>query len=316
MSIKDIIKTTPLFNAIIYSPFVALIPDKIFLSLYYRISRGEALHLKNPKKFNEKIQWLKLYNRDTPPHGSKKIRQYANKLCTLVDKYEVRKYVADTIGNEYLIPLVGGPWNSVSEIDTSALPVNYVLKCTHDSGSVFIKKADTTPTELNKMFKKLSLSCKKNYYYFLREWAYKDVKPRLIAERYMCDESETELKDYKIHVFNGVPKMIQVDFGRFSGSHRRNFYTTDWELLNLKVLYPRAPEVSIAKPEKLHKMLEIAHILAGGLPYARIDLYSIHQSIYFGEITLYHGSGLEPISPEQWNYTLGDWIDLSGVGNV
>lgn len=283
------------FDKIIYSKAVKAIPDSIFIKMYYYASRGHILHLKNPRLFNEKIQWLKLYDRNPT-------------YTRLVDKYEVREYVAKMIGTDYLIPLLGGPWHSFSEIDFSKLPDRYVLKCTHDSGGVYINKDGKTDLKKTAHFFNMRLA--HNYYYYTREWPYKNVPPRLIAEKYIQDESGYELKDYKIHVFNGKPRIIQVDFGRFTGNHRRNIYTDTWDYLPFSILYPTDPSTQIPKPSNLDEMLRIAKILAGNFSYVRIDLYVIYEKIFFGEMTFHHGSGFEPITPSEWNLTLGNWLVL------
>ena len=269
-------------------------PDSLYLRGCFRASLGHKLNLKNPKTFNEKLQWLKLYDRNPA-------------YTQMVDKYAVREYIKNTIGEEYLIPLLG-VWDSFDEIDFNTLPNQFVLKTNHDSGTVIICKNKNT-FDKDAARKKINRALKKNYYYSGREWPYKNVKPKIIAEMYMVDESGVELKDYKLFAFDGMIKLIQVDFDRF-GYHRRNIYTPEWELVPLSILYPSDENVLIERPQPLNKLIDLSSILSKGIPHVRTDFYVIHDKIYFGELTFYHGSGYEPFYPEVWNKTLGDYIQL------
>ena len=244
--------------------------------------------------FNEKLQWLKLHDRQ--PHYS-----------DLVDKYEVRKYIAKTIGEEYLIPLLG-VWDSFDEIPFDSLPNEFVLKCTHDSGGIMIchdKKYFDLSMARNFFDKRLS----KNYFWNFREYAYKYIRPRIIAEKLMVDESGVELKDYKMFCFNGEPKIIQVDFGRFT-EHKRNFYDLSWGYQNFALLYPTDPNVTITEPDCLVLMLELARKLSAGKMHMRVDFYVIEGKTYFGELTFYHEAGYGKFDPPEWNKTFGDWLIL------
>ncbi|MGO1469477.1 MAG: ATP-grasp fold amidoligase family protein [Tissierella sp.] len=285
-----------LLNKVIYN-FKKIIPDKLYLKLQYRHHFNKKLNLKGPKNFNEKIQWLKLNDRKP---------EYVN----YVDKYEVRKYIKDTIGDEYLIPLIG-VYDSVEQIDWISLPDSFVLKCTHGSSSNIIckNKADLD-IEAAKIMLNRWLSS--NWFWYGREWPYKNVKPRIVCEKYMVDESNVELKDYKIFCFNGEPKLIQVDFNRFE-HHQRNIYDINWDYIEASIKYPTNPDTIIKKPVKLDEMLEISKKLSAGIPHVRVDLYSIEESIYFGELTFHHGSGYEKIKPESLNNAMGEWIDLSNL---
>lgn len=268
--------------------------DEEYLSLVYKLKFGKKLDLASPKTFNEKLQWLKLYDR-------KPI------YTTMVDKYEAKKYVADIIGEEYIIPTLG-VWDKFDDIDFDTLPEQFVLKTTHDSGGIVICR-DKKTFDKEKAKQKIEWSLKREFYYLWREWPYKNVKPRIIAEKYMVDESGFELKDYKIFCFGGEPKLVQVDFDRFS-NHKRNVYSADWELLELTIQFPRDPNRKIEKPKKLEEMMQLACILSAGIPHIRIDFYSINDQIYFGELTFFHGSGYEEFSPREWDYTFGSWIEL------
>ena len=270
------------------------LPDKPYLKLVYHGQMGKKLDLKQPQTFNEKLQWLKLYDRNPLYHQ-------------LVDKYEVKQYIADKIGQEYIIPTLG-IWENVDDILFDQLPDQFVLKCTHDSGSVVICK-DRNLFDINTAKKKLATHMKKSTYWFAREWAYKGVKPRIIAEPFLTDESGIELKDYKVHTFKGEPKIIQVDYGRYS-DHKRNIYDCDWHYMNVSIKYPTDPSIHIQKPEKLDEMLHFAKVLADGIPYVRVDFYSILDQIYFGEMTFYHGAGFEGFTPSSFEYEMGSWIQL------
>jgi hypothetical protein len=280
----------------VWAHFFDFVSDRCFLTVNYFLYWGKKINLRPlPQTFNEKLQWLKLYDRKP-------------EYVQMVDKYEVRSYVADKIGKEHLISLLG-VWDRFEDIDFDGLPDQFVLKCTHNSGGIIIcrdKRCFNMPYARRKMKSWLG----HNYYYYGREWPYKNVKPRIIAEKYMVDESGTELKDYKVHCFYGEPKIIQVDFDRFTNRHKRNFYTLSWEYQPFSLLYPTHPEIAIKKPKSLTVMLEFAKKLSQNIPYIRVDLYSIMQEIYFGELTFYHGGGCEKFDPPEWNTFFGDWLVL------
>lgn len=276
-----------------------VIPDYFYLKIKYNLMIGNRLNLKNPKTFNEKLQWLKLYDH--------------NPLYTqLVDKYGVRKYISNAIGEEYLIPLLD-VYNNADEINFDKLPNEFVLKCTHDSGGVVICK-DKSNLDVAKAKDKINKSLKRNYYYGLREWPYKNVKPRIICEKYMVDESGTELKDYKFFCFSGEPKIIQVDYNRFVG-HKRNLYDIDWNYIPASIQYPTDPKVKIKKPDKLETMLELVRALAKDYPHVRVDFYSVNDRIYFGEMTFYHEAGFGKFNPEEFGIEMGKWIILPNKGD-
>ena len=225
----------------------------------------------------------------------------------MVDKVEAKKYAASIIGEEHIIPTLG-VWERFEDIDFASLPDRFVLKPSHDSASVIIV-ADKSKMNVRKARKKMNKSLRRNYYMEYREYPYKNVKPRILAEQFMVDESGTELKDYKIFCFDGVPKVIQVDFGRFT-KHERNLYTPEWEYIPAQIKYPTNPRHQITRPECLREMLEVASNLSKGLTQARVDLYVIYDKIYFGEITLYHGSGCEKFNPTEFGKTMGDYIKI------
>ena len=274
--------------------FGKYIPDKTYLKLLYETRIGKKLNLKNPITFDEKLQWLKLYDRK-------------DEYTVWADKYEVRNYVAEKLGEQYLIPLLG-VWNSTDELKLDDLPEQFVLKCTHDSASVCIC-TNKKNFDWNAAMDKLQKSLNQNYYWHSREWPYKNITPRIIAEAYMTDESGTELKDYKIYTFGGEPYLIQVDFDRFH-NHRRNLYTTEWEYIDETIEYSKDPNVKIAKPEHLEEMLECSRKLAVGTISLRTDFYSINGKIYFGEITFYQEAGFAHFEHEEFAKKLGDQIKL------
>ncbi|MEC0344791.1 ATP-grasp fold amidoligase family protein [Peribacillus frigoritolerans] len=270
------------------------VPDRLYLKLIYWGELGENLNLNEPVTYNEKLQWLKLNDRN-PEYN------------IYVDKYAVRLYIEQTIGQQYLIPLIA-VYDKVEEIDWESLPNKFILKCTHGSGSNVIC-IDKDKLDKKAAIKKLDKWMKKNWYWFGREWPYLNVKPRIVCEKYMVDESGKELKDYKIFCFNGEPKIIQVDYNRFKG-HKRNLYDTDWNYIPASLQYPTDSNVKIKKPEKLNEMLELARTLSKDYPHVRIDFYYINGKIYFGEITFYHGAGLEMFNPEEFGLEMGSWIAL------
>lgn len=275
--------------------FLKLLNDEAYLKLIYRANLHKKLNLNDPQSFNEKLQWLKIHDR--------------NPLYTqLVDKYEVRNYIADKIGEEYLIPLLG-VWERFDDIDFDKLPNQFVLKCTHDSGGLVICK-DKSKLDLKAARRKINKGLKRNYYWTTREWPYKNVKPRIIAEKYMVDESGYELKDYKFMCFNGIPKCLFVCLNRKSpGGLNVDFYDCNWNPMPFERKYKNSG-TTIAKPKSFDKMLEISRQLALPFVFMRVDLYEINGMAFFGELTFYPGNGMEDFRPEEWDYMLGNWIKI------
>lgn len=272
------------------------IPDKLYLKVMFYRHFHKILNFKKPKTLNEKIQWLKINDRNP-------------EYTRLVDKYEVRNYIADVLGERYLIPLLG-VWDSVDEINYDALPNQFVLKCNHDSKGVVICK-DKKNFNFKATKNMLNNHLKKNGYWYGREWPYKNVKPCIIAEKYMVDESTIELKDYKIMCFNGVPDNIMVCYSRKNGHADYDFFDLSWNWLP----YNKGDEhldrnFTIPKPKSLNKMIEIAQKLSKDYYFARIDLYDIEGQAYFGEITFYPASGLDKDITETTDYLLGSKLSL------
>lgn len=273
-----------------------IFPDKLFLQISFFIKLGHKLNIVSPQTYNEKLQWLKLYNRK--PEYSK-----------MVDKYEAKKYVGDIIGEEHIIPTIG-LYNSVEEIPWDSLPNQFVLKCTHDSGGIVICK-DKSCLNIKQAKEKLAKGLSKTYFYQNREWPYKNVKPRIICEEYMVDESGYELKDYKWFCFDGEVKalFIATDRGNPNEDTKFDFYDSEYNHLPFTNGHPNATR-EIKKPVGFDKMKEIASKLSKDIPHVRVDLYDINGKIYFGEMTFFHWSGMVPFDPEEWDYKFGKWIKL------
>lgn len=260
----------------------------------------KKLNLKKPQTFNEKLQWLKLYNRN--PEYTK-----------MVDKYEAKKYVADIIGEEYIIPTLG-VWNNVEDIEFENLPNQFVLKCTHDSGGVIICK-DKKNFNIENAKKKLKYSLKQNFYYKGREWPYKNVKPRIIAEEFMCDDNTDELNDYKFMCFNGKVKCSFTCTERRSSSGLKvTFFDNEWHKMPFERHYPSSDK-EIKKPINYDLMLRISERLSQNMDFVRVDLYEINGKVYFGELTFFPGCGMEEFIPDKWDKTLGNWLELTKKNN-
>lgn len=275
--------------------------DAQYLEVMFLGSMWKWLNLRNPKTFSEKLQWIKLYDR-------------RSEYTMMADKYAVREYVAKVLGEEYLIPLLG-VWDDPEDIDFDALPDQFVLKCNHNSGKGMYICKDKSKLDAEKVKAGLRKGLAQNYYLFGREWPYKDIKRRIIAEKFMTDGGK-ELADFKVHCFNGEPKFILVCRDRFSQSGlTEDFFTTDWEHMPLK--RPGIPNATyeIPKPELLEQMLELSKKLAENIPFARTDFYVIDGKLYFGEITFFPASGMAPFEPECWDETFGSWLTLSEQRN-
>ncbi|OWV21556.1 glycosyl transferase [Fibrobacter sp. UWB2] len=283
------------FKILLYKYLLQWIPDSLWIRIQFRRKVGRWPNLKNPKTFNEKLQWLKLHDR--------------NPLYTkLVDKYEVKSIVAKQIGEEYIIPTLG-VWDKFDDIDFGKLPNQFVLKCTHDSGGLIVVK-DKSTLDIAAARKKINACLKMNYYWTLREWPYKNVKPRIIAEKYMEDESGYELKDYKIFCFNGEPKALFIATDRGIHETKFDFFDVDLNHLPMKQHYPNNPDIKIPDPAGIKKMFELAHVLTKDFKHCRADFYDINGKIYFGELTFSHFSGMQPMEPAEWDERFGSWLDL------
>ena len=273
--------------------------DECYLKKCWKAKFGTELNLENPQSFNEKLQWLKINNRNP-------------EYTRMVDKYEAKKYVSDRIGDDYIIPTFG-VWENFDDIDFNELPNQLVLKCTHDSGGLVIVR-DKSNFDVQAAKKKINKYLKRKYFYEWREWPYKNVKPRIIAEKYISDESsEKELTDYKFMCFNGKNECVFVCTERMSESGLKiNIYDKDWNPLPFKRHYPKSDK-EIDKPKSYKKMVSIAEKLAEKIPFLRVDFYEIDGQIYFGELTFYPSAGFGEFNPESWDKTLGDWLKLPDV---
>lgn len=282
-----------LFRTLNHYGLLKKMPDDKYLDCLYRLHFNKRIDWENPKTFNEKLQWLKLYDRKP---------EYTN----MVDKYTVKQYIADRIGEEYIIPTIG-VWNSFEEIDFQLLPNKFVLKCTHDSGGIVICR-DKSKFNIVGAKKKLVRCLNRNFYFCGREWPYKNVKPRIIAEKYMEDNNSSELNDYKFMCFNGRVKCIFVCSDR-STSLKVTFFNDKWEKMPFERHYPSSNTI-IQKPNKLNEMIKLSEELAKNIPFVRVDFYEIEGKPYFGELTFFPGCGFEEFTPKEWDEKLGDWIVL------
>ena len=272
---------------------LVLLNDKIYLKVVYWARTGKQLNLKNPITFNEKMQWLKLYNRNY-------------KYSKLVDKYEVKKYVENIIGKEYIIHTIG-VYDSFDKIDFDSLPNQFIIKCTHDSGGNYICK-DKRKINIEDIRLKINKAMKSNYYKYGREWPYKDVKPRIIIEEYLSN-NDKDLIDYKFWCFNGEPKICLVCTDRQT-ELKETFFDMNWNLLDLKRTNHKIDE-TIAKPTNLKLMKELSNKLSQDMPFIRVDFYEVNGKVYFGELTFFPASGFSTFEPEEWDRKLGDWIPLT-----
>lgn len=273
-----------------------ILPDKMYVQIKYYLRKRKPLNLRQPKTFNEKLLWLKLYDHNP-------------EYTTMVDKYEAKQYVSDRIGKEHIIPTLG-VWNCFDDIDFETLPEQFVLKCTHDSGGLVICR-DKSTFDKKSARKKIEASLKTNYYYEGREWPYKNVKPRIIAEKYMEDGSSKNLTDYKFYCFNGTPKYLYVSTGLENHATASiSFLTLDWKFAPFgRSDYKPFTELP-PKPTKFDEMLKIAARLSAGYKFLRVDLYQIENQIYFSEYTFYPCGGMMPFDPPEWDEELGKLIDL------
>ena len=269
--------------------------DERYLRLLYRMRIGHPLDLDNPKTFNEKLQWLKLHDRNSL-------------YTTLVDKAEVKPWVAERIGWEHVVPTLG-VWDSFDEIDFDSLPERFVLKCTHDSGGLAICR-DRASFDVTAARRKIERSLSRNFYWSGREWPYKDVRPRIIAEEYLDPASgEGDLTDYKVMCFGGQARCEFTCTGRADGDLRVDFFDLEWNRMPFTRHYPNA-DVPPEAPSRLKDMVTMAERLAVGLPFVRADFYEVAGEFYFGELTFYPGSGMEEFDPERWDAELGSWLEL------
>lgn len=281
---------------LLLNQFAPYVSDERFVKWKYYLNFKKKLSLENPQTFNEKLQWLKLYDQH-------------EEYTKMVDKCEAKKYVASIIGEEYIIPTLG-VYNRFDEIDFDKLPNQFVLKCTHNSGGIVICK-DKATLDICKAKKLMDRWIKINPFWKNREYPYKGITPRIIAEKYMEDESGYELKDYKFFCFDGKARMLFVasDRGMVNTETKFDFYDTNWNHLPFTNGHPNSDKI-ISKPSHFDVMVKLVERLSKGLPHVRVDLYNINGKIYFGEMTFFHWSGLVPFIPIEWDYKIGQWLEL------
>ena len=277
-----------------------IIPDRLYINLMYFRHFHRFPNLKDPQTFNEKLQWLKLYDR-------------RSEYTTMVDKYLAKEHVANIIGEEYIIPTID-VWNTIDEIDWDSLPNQFVLKWNHDSGSIVICK-DKSKLDKGAAIEILRRNEHSSGYWYGREWPYKNVKPCIIAERYMEDE-DGELKDFKFFSFDGETKAMFVATDRFNKEEdtKFDFYDTQFNHMPFTNGHPNATR-QINKPQNFDLMIQLASKLSKGYPHIRVDFYEVNGKVYFGELTLYHWSGFVPFNPPLYDKMFGDWIKLPSKNN-
>ena len=271
--------------------------DQKYLKLKYRYLLKENIDFDNPTTFNEKLQWLKIHDRK-------------DIYTTMVDKYEAKKYVASIIGEEYIIPTLG-IYNTFDEIDFSKLPNQFVIKCTHDSEGLVIVK-NKKELDISKTKKIIERALKYNFYYIGREWAYKNVKPRIIVEKYMEDKNETSMRDYKFFCFDGKPKLMYLSEGLENHNTAcMSFYDMEFKLSDCERKDYKKLSYMPDKPKTFDLMKKYAGILSKDIPHLRVDFYEINGKLYFGELTFFTCSGMVPFKDEKWNKILGSYIKLN-----
>ena len=299
LPIKEYIKRPSILGLSLLKSSGQWLPDGVYLRLLYRFYMGKRLHLRNPQTFNEKLQWLKMF--DHNPEYTK-----------MVDKYSVKNYVSSIIGSEFLIPTLD-VWDRPEEIEWDKLPKRFVLKTTHGGGSdgvVICKDKDTLNRE--DVIKKLNLSLQQDVYKYYREWPYENVVHRIIAEEYIEPESgSNDLPDYKFFCFDGKVKCLFVATERQKVGEdvKFDFFDADYNHLPFKQGHENAAVVP-PKPNNFELMKELAEKLSKGIPHVRVDLYDIGSKVLFGELTFYHFGGLVPFKPEKWDKWFGDFLTL------
>lgn len=259
--------------------FASLIPDKLFLKCYFKLNMNTKLNIKNPKTFSEKIQWLKLYDRKPQYH-------------VMADKAEAKKYIAEKIGEKYVIPTIG-IYKNVDEIPFDNLPEKFVIKCTHDSGSVFVCDK-TKGIDIEKIKTEIAKKLRIPFYLCGREWSYKGITPQIIVEEFISDKDGNCPVDYKFFCFDGKMEIFKIDYNRFT-KRAANYYNKNCEFLNIgKINSTPDPSIKLVLPDNFNEMVEITEKLSNNIPFLRVDLYSVNNQIYFGELTFYPSSGIEP----------------------
>lgn len=299
MNLKKYIKKPKLVLLVLEKYGLVRLDDVMYLGLKYEQMTGKKLNLNNPKSFNEKLQWLKLHDRK-------------KNYTTMVDKAAVKDYVANIIGKEYIIPTIG-VYDSFDEIDFSKLPNQFVIKCTHDSESVIICR-DKNKFDIETSRKSINKALKRNYYSNGREWPYKNVKGKIIIEKYMEDKKYKSMRDYKFFCFDGKPYCLYLSEGLEEHSTARmSFFDMNFNLIDLERSDYAPIEYIPTKPINFDLMIDFASKLSRDIPQVRVDFYEINGKLYFGELTFYTCSGFIPFKDEKWNRKLGDMINIDKV---
>lgn len=268
--------------------------DRFYLKVAYFLSmNGRMLHLDHPRTYSEKLQWLKL-------------NEHHEEYTKMVDKVQAKDYVASIIGECYIIPTIG-VWENFDDIDFEQLPDQFVLKCSHDSQGIVICR-EKSKLDIEAARKKINRCLRRNYYWCGREYPYRDVPKRILAEKLMVDESGTELKDYKFFCFDGEVKMLYVASERGKAT-KFDFFDLNFKHLPFRQSYPISQK-TLLKPKNFDKMVEVARQLSQGFRHVRVDLYNVNGEIYFGELTFFNNAGLLPFQPHEWDYKIGEWLEL------
>lgn len=277
-----------------HKPFCYFMSDRTWLKLMFYAYHGQRLNLDSPLTFNEKLQWLKLYDRKP-------------EYRMMSDKFAVRKFVSEIIGEDHLIPLLG-VWNAVDEIDFDSLPNQFVLKCNHDSAGLIVCK-DKSKLDVAKAKRKLRKCLKRDYFWAGREDNYRVAQKKIIAEKYMTDGDKDDLTDYKFYCFNGTPKFVQVDMNRYT-NHVDKYYDMDWHEISVDWGCGLSPSLSVCKPNCFEEMKLIAKKLSKNLLHVRVDMYLISGKIYFGELTFHSGGGNVKVNPISYDYEWGSYLEI------
>lgn len=269
--------------------------DTNYLKLLHKLYTKRPLDLKNPKSFSEKLNWLKLYNR---------IPEYT----IMVDKVKAKEWVSERIGLQYIIPTIG-VWEKPEDIDFDSLPNKFVLKCNHNSGTGMFICRDKNHLDKKRVIRNLRKGLRENYYSGYREWPYRDVPRRVLAEQFMEDENgELDLVDYKFFCFNGDPFMMYISQDH-SEHPTTDFFDMDFQRLPIRMKDPNSEGI-VRKPEHFEEMKRLATILCKGIPHLRVDFYIVNNRVYFGELTFFHNAGFTEIHPEEWDRRIADMIKL------
>lgn len=276
------------------------VPDEAYLKLMYRGETGRKLNLDSPRRYTEKLQWMKLFDRDP-------------RYTVMVDKAAAKDWAGSLIGTGHIIPTLG-LWDHFSDIDFQALPEQFVLKCTHDSHSVLVCR-DRNSMDLTAAEKKMEAALKREYFYEGRQWPYKNVPPRIIAEAYMENKETGDLRDYKFFTFGGEPRVMYIATGRGTGETYGDFFDMDFNHLDLRIDHKNAP-VCPEKPRCFEEMKEAARHLARGTLQVRVDFYEVDGRFYFGEMTFFHCSGFVTFTPDSWDETFGSWMPPCGPKQI